>query len=168
MGRYLKVLLGVVASGVLLISFQNCGRHQTGSNLIGDNDREVFVSFDENSNTPFKIQNTNCQESQCLFTLKYVGDSKDENQIQERDYYPYWHSTQAAPVEETLVDNDEETLERDYYPYVASPERDTFAENPEVIQVGLYCDILEKKPNGLIYVSCPEEVQSDLGFYLSF
>lgn len=140
MKRYYKFTVVATMLGLMVVSFQNCGKPSSNFKQA----QEVFVHFDELQNTDYEIVHSSCSDDTCLFTLHSLDNVNGPLGVSEKSHRPIRRSRQVYP----------------------SVEYDFQANKAEVELGGIYCDVLQQSGFGDVYVSCPQEVQNDPGFYI--
>ncbi len=148
MKRYYKLTVALLMLGLLVVSFQNCGK--PSSNFTAAKD--VFVHFDELQNTDYEIVTSNCSTDVCLFTLHSLDNVNEPIGLNTEGIAQKRRSSDTYP-----------SVEYDFSPsYNVSAEDTEQDSGPS----GIYCDVLQQSGFGDVYVSCPQEVQNDVGFYI--
>lgn len=151
MKRIYKLTVAALMLGLMVVSFQNCGKPSSNFSEA----QEVFVHFDELQNTDFEIVHSSCSDDTCLFTLHSLDNVNG----------PLGTSDKTRPgTRNALVrKGPKNSGSGQVYPSV---EYDFQPNKAEVQFGGIYCDVLQQSGFGDVYVSCPQEVQNDPGFYI--
>ncbi len=168
MKRYYKLTVALVMLGLLVVSFQNCGKPSSNYN----DSKDVFVHFNELQNTEYEIVTSNCSTDVCLFTLHSLDNVNEPIGTKARDGLPETNEMNIPSKKQTnpgitvvnqRTSDTDPSVEYDFQPNRSASSIDL---EQEVEPSGIYCDVLQQSGFGDVYVSCPQEVQNDAGFYI--